>query len=55
MVGIGTGIFIGLSANYILNHFSKSSYFNKMLNLDKLKYKLTTYAASDISLFKKNY
>lgn len=35
--GIGTGIFIGLSANYILNHFSKSSYFNKKLNLDKLK------------------
>lgn len=37
MVGIGTGIFIGLSANYILNHFSKSSYFNKMLNLDKIE------------------
>ena len=37
MVCIGTGIFIGLSANYILNHFSKSSYFNKMLNLDKIE------------------
>ena len=37
MVGIGTGIFIGLSANYILNHFSKTSYFNKMLNLDKIE------------------
>ena len=35
--GIGTGIFIGLSANYILNHFYKSSYFNKMLNLDKIE------------------
>ena len=35
--GIGTGIFIGLSANYILNHFSKTSYFNKMLNLDKIE------------------
>ena len=37
MAGIGTGIFIGLSANYILNHFSKTSYFNKMLNLDKIE------------------
>lgn len=32
--GISTGIFIGLSANYILNHFSKIPHFNKMLNLD---------------------
>ena len=37
IAGIGTGIFIGLSANYILNHFSKTSYFNKKLNLDKMK------------------
>ena len=37
IAGIGTGIFIGLSANYILNHFSKTSYFNKMLNLDKIE------------------
>ena len=37
IAGIGTGIFIGLSANYILNHFSKVSYFNKKLNLDKIK------------------
>ena len=37
IAGIGTGIFIGLSANYILNHFSKTSCFNKMLNLDKIE------------------
>ena len=34
--GIGTGIFIGLSANYILNHFYKTSYFKKKLNLNKI-------------------
>lgn len=34
--GIGTGIFIGLSANYILNHFYKISYFSKNFNLDKI-------------------
>ncbi|WP_296647049.1 Gx transporter family protein, partial [Romboutsia sp. 13368] len=28
IVGIITGVFIGLSANYILNHFYKTSYFN---------------------------
>lgn len=37
IAGIGTGIFIGLSANYILNHFSKISYFNKKLNLEKIE------------------
>ena len=35
IAGIGTGIFIGLSANYILNHFYKISYFDNKLNLDK--------------------
>ena len=36
IAGVGTGIFIGLSANYILNHFYKISYFNKNFNLDKI-------------------
>lgn len=34
-IGIVTGVFIGLSANYLLSHLSKLPYFKEKLNLDK--------------------
>lgn len=34
-IGIVTGIFIGFSANYLLSHLMKISYFRNKLNLDK--------------------
>ena len=35
IVGIITGIFIGLSANYLLSHLSRLSYFRSRLSLNK--------------------
>ncbi len=34
-IGIVTGIFIGLSANYLLRHLASSSYFRSRMSLDK--------------------
>ena len=36
-IGIITGIFIGLSANYLLSHLSQLPYFRNRLNLDNKK------------------